>query len=106
MKIGSGIVLIALTASLSAAGALAQGSGADIYKAKCASCHGADGMAGSGVGKALKVKPASDPSVKKMSEAGMIAAVRDGQGKMKAYKGSLTDEQIRASVDYFRTFVK
>ncbi len=81
-------------------------SGQAIYQAKCASCHGADGMASSGVGKALKIKPASDPSVKKMNEAEMIAAVRDGQGKMRAYKASLSDEQIKASVDYFRTFVK
>jgi len=106
MKIGSGIVLAALMAGSTATGVFAQGSGAEIYKAKCGSCHGADGMANSGVGKALKVKPANDPSVKKMDEAAMIAAVRDGQGKMKAYKGSLTDAEIKASVDYFRTFAK
>ncbi|HVU48945.1 MAG TPA: cytochrome c [Terracidiphilus sp.] len=106
MKIGSGIMLAALIVGSTAAVAIAQGSGAEIYKAKCASCHGADGMAGSGAGKALKVKPATDPSVKKMDEAAMIAAVRDGLGKMKAYKGSLTDAEIKASVDYFRTFVK
>ena len=38
-------------------------SGADTYKAKCASCHGATGMADGGAGKALKVKPANDPEV-------------------------------------------
>ena len=106
LKIGSGIVLVASMLCSAAYPALAQGSGAEIYKTKCASCHGADGMAGSGVGKALKVKPATDSSVKKMSEAEMIAAVRDGQGKMRAYKGSLTDAQIKESVNYFRTFVK
>ena len=106
MKIGPGIVLVALIIASTATDLRAQASGAEIYKAKCASCHGSDGMAGSGVGKALKVKPATDPTVKKMDEAAMIAAVRDGQGKMRPYKGSLTDAQIKASVDYFRTFVK
>jgi mono/diheme cytochrome c family protein len=54
----------------------------------------------------MKVKPASDPDVKKMSEAEMITAVENGQGKMQAFKGKLTDAQIKASVEYFRTFAK
>ena len=90
---------------LFAAIGLAQ-SGEATYKAKCQSCHGADGLASSGVGKIMKVKPATDPSVKKMSEAEMIAAVHNGMGKMQPYKNSLTDAQIKDAVDYFRTFVK
>ncbi|HWG21286.1 MAG TPA: cytochrome c [Terracidiphilus sp.] len=89
--------------------ALAMGwsqSGEATYKAKCQMCHGANGMAESGAGKAMHVKPATDPDVKKMSEALMIAAVSNGMGKMQAYKGKLTDTQIRDAVTYFRTFVK
>ncbi|MGO9437304.1 MAG: c-type cytochrome [Terracidiphilus sp.] len=85
--------------------ALAQ-SGADIYKSKCQMCHGAAGMAESGVGKAMKVKPISDPAVKKMSDAQMIDAVRNGMGKMQAYKDKLTDAQIKDSVVYFRSLMK
>lgn len=80
--------------------------GADTYKAKCQTCHGATGMADSGAGKAMKVKPATDPDVKKMSEAEMIKAVADGMGKMQPYKGKLTDAQIKEAVNYFRTFAK
>jgi mono/diheme cytochrome c family protein len=69
-------------------------------------CHGASGLADSGAGKAMKVKPATDPDVKKLSEAEMIKAVEDGMGKMQAFKGKLTDAQIKASVEYFRTFAK
>ena len=43
--------------------------GEATYKAKCQMCHGATGMADAGAGKAMKVKPATDPDVKKMSEA-------------------------------------
>jgi len=32
--------------------------------------------------------------------------VRDGAGKMQAYKGDLTDAQIKGAVEYFRTFMK
>ena len=31
-------------------------SGADVYKSKCASCHGATGKGDTGPGKAMKVK--------------------------------------------------
>jgi cytochrome c6 len=106
MKIRSGIMVVALAIGSTAAGALAQGSGADIYRAKCQSCHGADGLASAGAGKILKVKPATDASVRKMSEAEMIAAVKNGMGKMQPYKNSLTDAQIKDAVEVFRTFVK
>lgn len=81
-------------------------SGEAIYKAKCQMCHGASGMADSPAGKSMKVKPATDPEVKKMTEAQMIAAVKNGMGKMKAYKDTLSEADIKASVEYFRTFVK
>jgi mono/diheme cytochrome c family protein len=96
----AGVVLLGLSA---VAPVLAQG---DTYKAKCQSCHGATGMADTGGGKAMKVKPATDPEVKAMTEDQMIAVVTDGKGKMPAYKGKLTDAQIKDSVAYYRTFVK
>lgn len=99
----AGMVLLAISA---VAPVLAQDSGADIYKGKCQMCHGATGMADSGAGKAMKVKPATDPDVKKMSEADMIKAVSDGMGKMQAFKGKLTDDQIKSAVEYFRSFAK
>lgn len=98
----------AVTAVLLVAGSMgfAQSAGEATYKAKCQMCHGEKGMADSGAGKAMKVKPATDPDVKKLSEAQMIAAVHDGMGKMQPYKDKLTDAQIKDAVEYFRTFVK
>ena len=81
-------------------------SGADIYKSKCQMCHSATGMAEFGVGKVMKVKPISDPAVKKMTEAQMIEAVRNGMGKMQPYKDKLTDAQIKDSVSYFRSLAR
>src|SRR3954463_541718 len=98
---------VALTAMLSV-GCLVSfaQSGEATYKAKCQMCHGATGMADSGAGKAMKVKPATDPDVKKMSEAEMIKATEDGTGKMKPFKGKLSDAEIKGAVQYFRTFAK
>jgi cytochrome c6 len=81
-------------------------SGEATYKAKCQSCHGAQGVPNPGIAKAMGVKPASDPSVKSLSEAQMITDTTNGKGKMPAFKGKLSDAEIKASVDYFRTFAK
>ena len=84
----------------------AQTSGEATYKAKCQSCHGAEGMPNPGIAKAMGVKPASDPSVKSLSEAQMVIDTTNGKGKMPAFKGKLSDAEIKASVDYFRTLAK
>jgi mono/diheme cytochrome c family protein len=99
---------VALAAVVILAGAVgfAQSPGEATYKAKCQSCHGAEGTPNPGIAKAMGVKPASDPSVKSLTEAQMIASTTNGKGKMPAYKGKLTDAEIKASVDYFRTFAK
>jgi cytochrome c6 len=105
MKIKAGITLVAMMAA-AIAPAFAQDSGADIYKAKCQSCHGAEGTPNPGIAKMMGVKPVSDPSVKSLSEAQMITDTTNGKGKMPAFKGKLTDAQIKASVDYFRSLAK
>src|SRR5579872_3761613 len=96
-----------LAAIFSLAGVLSFAqSGEATYKAKCQMCHGAAGLADSGAGKAMKVKPVTDPDVKKMSEAEMIKATENGMGKMTAFKGKLSDAEIKGAVEYFRTFIK
>jgi len=99
---------VALAALLALAGVVsfAQAGGEATYKSKCASCHGATGMADSGAGKAMKVKPANDPAVKALSEADMIKVTTDGKGKMPAYKGKLTDDQIKEAVAFYRSLGK
>ena len=103
MKIRAGMALIAIMATTTTT-AFAQG--ADLYKTKCQMCHGATGMAESPAGKAMKVKPITDPDVKKLTEAEMITATSNGVGKMQPFKGKLTDGQIKDAVDQFRTFLK
>lgn len=83
--------------------AFAQGSGADIFKAKCAMCHGADGSASTGMGKTMGLKPLSSPEVQNMSDADLTALITNGKGKMPAYKGKLSDADIAAVVKYIRT---
>ncbi len=98
---------VALAAVVLLAGAVSFAQSGDAtYKAKCQSCHGAAGVPNPGIAKLMGVKPATDPSVKSETEAKMIAVTTNGEGKMPAFKGKLSDAEIKASVDYFRTFAK
>lgn len=98
-------VTLAAVVLLASAVGFAQ-SGEATYKTKCQSCHGTAGVPNPGIAKAMGVKPATDPSVKSKSEAQMIATTTNGEGKMPAFKGKITDAQIKDSVDYFRSFAK
>ena len=96
---------ILLAASI-AGPAFAQAPGADTYKAKCAMCHGADGLAATPMAKNLKILSFKDAAMVKAPEAQFIASTTNGKGKMPAYKGKLTDAQIKDVVAYVRTLQK
>lgn len=102
MKIRMAIPAMAMMAVATVA--LAQGPGADVYKAKCQSCHGATGAPSPAMAKAMGVKPIGE--VKGTPEAKMIAITANGEGKMPAFKGKLTDAQIKDAVSYFRSLAK
>ena len=97
-------ITLVLVASLAlASSAFAGADGAAVFKAKCAMCHGADGSASTGMGKSMGLKPLSNPEVQKMSDADLTALVTNGKGKMPAYKGKLSDDEISAVVKYVKT---
>ena len=85
---------------------LAQAAGKDTYMAKCQMCHGADGMAATPAGKAMKAIPFSDPQILNKSDTELIAATKNGKGKMPAYSGKLSDEDIKALITYIHTLQK
>ena len=94
--------------SFSVAGCLAQAqsSGAATYTAKCQMCHGADGMGATPAGKAMKAIPFNDPQILNKSDADLIAATKNGKGKMPAYAGKIPDGDIKAVIAYIHTLQK
>lgn len=100
MKLLATIALLSLVVALALPPMAAADAAAD-YKAKCAMCHGADGM-----GKAPMGSNLTSADVQKMSDADLTAAITSGKGKMPAYKGKLTDAQISDLVKYIRTLKK
>jgi mono/diheme cytochrome c family protein len=100
-------IIRACFVSLLAAGTASYAqSGASIYKSKCQMCHGADGMAGTPAGKSTKARPFNSPEVMKMSDDDLIAVTTNGKNKMPAYKGKLTDAQIKEVIAYIHTLQK
>jgi mono/diheme cytochrome c family protein len=81
-------------------------SGAALYKSKCAICHGADGRGDTPVGKSMKLRDLGSAEVQKQTDAELNAITTDGKGKMPAYKGKLTDAQIKDLVAFIRTLKK
>lgn len=71
---------------------------ADVYKSKCAMCHGTDGK------KMAGTKEFASPDIQKMSDADLAATITNGKPpKMPAFKGKLTDDQIKDLAKYVRT---
>ena len=85
---------------------LAQSSGADTYKGKCQMCHAADGSGNTPAGKAMKAAPFNSPDVLKEPDATLVAVIKNGRGKMPAFAGKLTDQQITDLVTYIHTLQK
>jgi mono/diheme cytochrome c family protein len=106
VKLKSISIAICCLAATLAAPAFAQDAGADTYKAKCAMCHGADGLGATPAGKAMKAASFKDPALVSAPDAQLIAAIKNGKNKMPAYAGKLTDDQIKSALAYIRRLQK
>ena len=85
---------------------LAADTTADVYKTKCASCHGPDGKGETATGKAMKVKDLASDDVQKMSDADLTTVIAKGKKPMPAYEGKLTNDQISDLVKWVRSLKK
>jgi len=93
--------VLAVVVALAGAVGFAQSSGEATYKTKCAGCHGPTGTPSAGMAKMMDIKAATDPDIKKLTVDQIIAAVKDGKGKMKPIAG-LTDAQIKDVATYYK----
>lgn len=74
--------------------------GAATFKAKCAGCHGADGLKAM---PAMGVKPLNSPDIQAKSADQLDASITNGVGKMPAFKGKLSAEEITAVTSYVKS---
>jgi mono/diheme cytochrome c family protein len=100
MRLVNAVAWGALVLGLTAPTASAAADTADLFKQKCAMCHGQNG-AGKG-----KVPALSSAEVQQKSDADWKTAIEKGvkndKGTMAGYDGKLTPEQIDVLVKYIR----
>jgi len=101
------IALFVLLMIAFAASAVAQRTPAkDLFTSKCAVCHGPDGSAQTTMGKNLKIRDFHSADVQKQSDTDLKIVITKGKGKMPAFDGKLTGEQIYQLVGYIREIGK
>lgn len=88
-------------AAMAAMSLSAFADGAADYKAKCASCHGADGAGA--MAKKMGSRDLNSADFKKTSDADVTAVVAKGKGKMPGYEGKLSKDEIAGVVAYLKT---
>ncbi|HEU0207394.1 MAG TPA: cytochrome c [Candidatus Udaeobacter sp.] len=98
-----------MTSIIAAIGCIFSGAafgadGAALWAQHCASCHGKDGSGNTMMGKKLGLKDyTKDQS---FSDAEAANVIKNGKGKMKAYKDKLSDADVKALVAYVRSLKK
>lgn len=95
------VVSVLLLGGSHAAGAPAS-AGQDLFKAKCAMCHGADGSGRTPMGERLKIPDLRSHDVQKHTDDQLASVIRDGDPPMPAYK-ALSSAEIHQLIVYIRS---
>ncbi len=97
----------ALVMALCLASAAHANEAAEVWKAKCKSCHGDDGKAQTKMGQKESIVDLTQPAWQKaQTDADIRVVIADGSPrnkKMKPYKDKLTPQEIESLVGYIRT---
>jgi cytochrome c6 len=100
-KLALSLVALVVIALASAPLAHAAADGKALYDAKCAMCHGKDGVA-----KAMAKGSANFNDAKWQADTKVEAietAITDGKGKMKGFKERMSAEEIKAVAAFVKT---
>jgi cytochrome c6 len=76
---------------------------AQTYKTRCNVCHGPDGSGDTPMGKKTGARALGSDEVQKQTDDELRKSIVDGKGKMPAYGGKLSAEQIGGLVKLIRT---
>ncbi len=98
--------ILAPAVLLLAASSSASAAPADLYKAKCAMCHAADGSGNTPMGKKLEISDLRAPATQGQPDAKLVAAVENGKGKMPSQKSRVSSDEIKQLVGYIRELKK
>ena len=76
--------------------------GQNLFKAKCAMCHGPDGSGDTTMGKKMKIKDLRSAEVQKQTDAQLAEIIAKGKSPMMAFEKQLDKEKIDQVVAFLR----
>lgn len=95
-------VLFTLPATVLTSNARAAQSGAELFKAKCAMCHGQDASGNTPMGQKLKIRDLRTADVQKQTDAQLGAIITNGKPPMPAFGKTLGADDITNLVKFLR----
>jgi Cytochrome c553 len=98
------LISVIVATVFASSGAAFGADAAALWAQHCASCHGKDGSGNTAMGKKLGVKDYT--KAQGFSDAEATNVIKNGKGKMKAYKDKLSDADVKALVAYVRSLKK
>jgi cytochrome c6 len=90
-------------ALLTAAGAARAEGAAALFQKKCATCHGMDGRGQTKMGERMGIK---DLAASTATAADLEKLIADGRGKMPAFKGRISDDEIKSVAAFVKAGLK
>ena len=108
MKTSIGILILVITAAISASAAEVKAN----WDKHCLKCHGADGKGNTKMGKQSGVKDYTDPKVQaEMKDDQAVKIIKEGivekgKKKMDPYADKLTEQEMKELIAYMRAFKK
>lgn len=98
-------LLLALPGDIvgSRAFAASAATGGQLFKAKCAMCHGQDASGNTPMGKKFKLRDLRSQDVQKQTDEELTATITNGRPPMPAYGKSLSAGEIQDIVAYLRS---
>jgi len=90
-------------ALLTAAGAARAEGAATLFQKKCATCHGMDGRGQTKMGERMGIK---DLAASTATAADLEKLIADGRGKMPAFKGRISDDEIKSVAAFVKAGLK
>lgn len=103
------IAVLALFLGISGTSAVAQSganSSRDLFKARCALCHGENGQGKTTLGQQMKAFDLNSAKVQSQTNTALKQVILEGKGNMPPFQAQLTSEQIAQLLKYVRTFGK
>lgn len=100
------VSMIFIVAGIAITAIRAEDTGAALFKAKCAMCHGPDGEGKTVMGAKFNIPSLSSPEIQKNSDAVLIEAITKGKNKMPEFGSKLSTSEITEAKNFVRKMKK